>query len=45
VLECAIVGRQSWKDLVQADNQATVNKVIEKKAMPKLKKLLQQTGK
>jgi hypothetical protein len=45
VLECAIVGRQSWKDLVQADSQAMVNKAIQKKAMPKLKKLLRQIGK
>lgn len=44
VLEIAIVGRRSWLSLVQAENQAAVNKEIEKKGLPTLRKLLQQAG-
>ena len=45
VLEVAIVGRQSWADLVQAIDQVSVNKKIEKEGLPKLLWLLKKRKK
>jgi hypothetical protein len=45
VLEIAIVGRLSWRDLAQAENQAAVNAKIEKQSLPRLRALLKQRGK
>jgi hypothetical protein len=45
VLEIAIVGRRSWKDLAEAENQAAVNAKIEKQGLPRLRALLKQRGK
>lgn len=45
VLEAAIVGRRSWRDLVQAENQVSVNKVIQKQGIPRLRALLKKRGK
>jgi hypothetical protein len=45
VLEVAIVGRRSWKDLAEAENQAAVNAKIEKQGLPRLRELLKQRGK
>jgi hypothetical protein len=45
VLEVAIVGRQSWGDLVQAIDQVSVNKKIEKQGLPKLQALLKKRKK
>lgn len=44
VLEIAIVGRRSWGDLVQALDQAAVNKAVQKKGIPKLRSLLKKRG-
>jgi hypothetical protein len=45
VLEVAIVGRRSWRDLVQAANQAAVNAKIKKQGLPRLRKLLKKRRK
>ena len=45
VLEIAIVGRRSWRDLIQAENQAAVNAKIKEQGLPKLHSLLKQRGK
>lgn len=42
VLEVAIVGRRSWRDILQAENQVAVNKDIERTGLPKLQSLLNQ---
>jgi hypothetical protein len=42
VLEVAIVGRRSWKDLVQAANQAALSEKIKKESLPKLHALLKR---
>jgi len=42
ILEVAIVGRRSWRDLVQAKSQAAVNAKIEKESLPRLHALLKQ---
>lgn len=42
VLEVAIVGRRSWVDLAQAENQAAVNERIQKEGVPKLRALLEK---
>jgi hypothetical protein len=45
VLEVAIVGRQSWTTLLQAENQVATNKIIQKQGIPKLKALLKKRTK
>ena len=45
VLEVAIVGRTSWADLVQAIDQVSVSKKIEKQGLPKLQALLKKRKK
>jgi hypothetical protein len=45
VLEVAIVGRRSWRDLIQAKNQAAVNAKIKKQGLPRLRKLLKKRRK
>jgi len=40
VLEVAIVGRRSWANLPDAVDQATVNKTIQEKGLPRLRSLL-----
>lgn len=45
VLEVAIVGRASWGLVTQAVDQAAVNKVIQKKGLPKLQELLKKRPK
>jgi len=45
VLEVAIVGRQSWFDLVQATDQVAVSRKIEKQGLPKLRALLKKRKK
>jgi hypothetical protein len=45
VLEVAVVGRRSWKDLIQAKDQVEVNTRIKKLGLPRLKKLLKQRRK
>jgi len=45
VLEVAIVGRRSWRDLIQAANQAAVNAKIKKQGLPRLRKLLKKRRK
>jgi hypothetical protein len=42
ILEVAIVGRRSWLELVQAENQATVNEQIQKQGLPRLRSLLEK---
>ena len=45
VLEVAIVGRQSWSVLAQAENQAATNKLIQKEGIPRLKALVRKLPK
>ena len=45
VLEVAIVGRQSWADLVNAIDQVSINRKIEKEGLPKLRTLLKKRKK
>ena len=45
ILDVAIVGRTSWGNLSQAIDQAKVNKVIEKKGIPRLQALLKKRRK
>ena len=45
VLEVAIVGRRSWLDLVQAENQAAVNELIQKQGIPRLRSFLEKRAK
>lgn len=40
ILEVAVVGRKSWADVLQAENQAEVNQLFFKEGLPKLKKRL-----
>lgn len=44
VLEVAIVGRRSWKDVTQAEDQAAANAEIEKEGLPRLRALLEKRG-
>jgi hypothetical protein len=45
ILEVAIVGRRSWGELSQAENQAAVNRLIQEQGMPRLRALLEKRGK
>jgi hypothetical protein len=45
VLEVAIVGRRSWRDLIQAVDQEKVNRAIQRQGIPKLKALLKKRRK
>ena len=45
VLEVAVVGRHSWVELLQAENQVTANKMIQKEGLPRLKALLKKSNK
>lgn len=45
VLEVAIVGRRSWRDIVQAKDQAAVNAKFKKQGLRRLRSLLKQRGK
>jgi hypothetical protein len=45
VLEVAIVGRRSWRDLIQAVDQEKANRTIQKQGIPKLKALLKKRRK
>jgi len=42
VLEIAVVGRRSWRDLVQAADQEAVNDQLKKSALPKLKAMSEE---
>jgi hypothetical protein len=44
VLEVAVVGRRSWIDLIQAENQVAINKKIQKEGLPRLRSLLERRG-
>jgi hypothetical protein len=44
VLEVAIVGRRSWGDIIQAENQAAVDEKIKKEGLPRLRALLKKRG-
>lgn len=45
VLEIALVGRRSWIDLIQAENQETVSKDFESEGLPVLQERLKQRNK
>ena len=42
VLEAAIVGRQSWRDIVQASNQKAINERFTREGLTKLKSRIGQ---